>query len=124
MPATTNADQWLAQVTAAWHQLGSDLVEGNFQAAKAGVWEAQQDHPYTDRTQDLTNTAHPIYNFDGQGNAAMNWPMFYAPFVNFGTSRSKPYPFVPIAKRKADADLKWHTRRAVERFIGFVKTRK
>ena len=78
-------------------------------AAKAGVEEAQQNHPYTDRTQDLTNTASPVdAGGDGQhfgGDVEMTWPKEYASFVDRGTSRSRPYPYVKNAERAAKAAL-------------------
>lgn len=116
-----NADEWLARVQSAWVQLERDLADGNYKAATAGVVEAQQDHPYTDRTQQLTNTAHP--SREPGGMASMNWPMFYAVFVNYGTSRSKPYPFVPIAKRKAAEDVRFHAKRAIASFAARIGAR-
>lgn len=112
----SDPDEWFATVSRAWQQLAVDLVHGNFVAARAGVWEAQQDHPYTDRTQNLTNTAHPQYNVNEKGHAAMVWPMEYASYVDGGTSRNKAYPFVPTATRAAKEELRQQVNGALERF--------
>jgi hypothetical protein len=119
MAVKTNADEWLAQVEAGpMRDLLRDIDQATMDAARSGVWEAQQDHPYTDRTQQLTNTAHPEKGKVGESH--MVWPMFYAGFVNDGTSRSRPYPFVPIALAKAREVLEEKIKKAVERMATAV----
>ncbi len=63
------------------------------------VNDAKNDHPYTDRTQNLTNSIQPgaieISNEEVVGYVEAR--MQYATFVEFGTSRAKPYPFLTPA---------------------------
>lgn len=102
----TNADAWLRDVLAAVDDvLVPGLDRAAVDAARAGVWAAQQDHPYTDRTQNLTNTAEPVPGPAGRGEAEMVWVMPYAGFVDEGTSHARPYPFTPIARRAAGRAL-------------------
>lgn len=102
------------------------LDDVSLEAARAGVVEAQQDHPYTDRTQNLTNTAYARKaaggrgaggRFEASGGAYMAWPMFYGSYVDQGTSRSRPYPFTPKAERAAQREL----RKGIERVIAELR---
>lgn len=88
-------------------ELESDLRDASREAATAGVQEAQNNHPYTDRTYQLTETAHvePYKDVDGAGVADMVWSKDYASFVDKGTSRSGPYPFTPQASERAESSL-------------------
>lgn len=88
--------------------LEGDLALMSIQAAEAGVSEAKRNHPYTDRTGDLTGEATVLKEFDSRGNteAEMLWPENYASFVDKGTSRAKPYPFTPQAVERAEQALK------------------
>lgn len=99
---TTNTDEWLRAVLAEVDDvLVPALDTAALNAAREGVRAAQQDHPYTDRTMDLTQTAKAERGRPGSGEAVMVWEMPYAGFVDEGTSRAKPYPFTPIARREA-----------------------
>lgn len=71
-------------------------------AADAGIEAEQTNHPYQDRTYNLSGSAHVEIANDG---ADMVWPAEYASYVNDGTERAKPYPFVPIASDAAEAML-------------------
>lgn len=97
-------------------QLEADLDEDAYQAARAGVIEAQQNHPYTDRTQQLTNTAHAERGPE-RGTSEMVWEMDYASFVDRGTSRARPYPFTPQAKEEAARVLDQRVTSTILRFI-------
>lgn len=113
----TNADDWLDQVTGgAVTDLVRDLDRAAMDAARDGVQAAQQDHPYTDRTQQLTNTAHPAHSTTF-GEADMVWDMEYASFVDKGTRRADPYPFTPIARKAAAASLERRVSRAIQNFV-------
>lgn len=94
--------QWTDTVDAFVH----DCDNAALAAAVAGVEAAQADHPYTDRTYQLSGSAHaePRSGVRSPG-AVMIWPADYASYVNNGTERSKPYPFVPRAMEAAEAAL-------------------
>ncbi len=63
------------------------------------VNDAKNDHPYKDRTGNLTNSIQPgaieISNEEVVGYVEAR--MQYATFVEFGTSRAKPYAFLTPA---------------------------
>lgn len=68
------------------------------------VNDAKNDHPYVDRTGNLTNSIQPgeIEITDDEVTAYVEANMEYATFVEFGTSRAKPYPFLtPAMLRQA-----------------------
>lgn len=95
-------------------------------AAQHGVRAAQEDHPYTDRTYQLTETARALpHRFEGEGDvegAAMMWSKPYANFVDKGTSRSKPYPFTPRAIEVAEESLNAQAEAFVDAFVTNVGT--
>lgn len=63
------------------------------------VNDARANHPYTDRTQNLTNSIQAgLVRVTEEGvEAYVEARMEYASYVEFGTSRSKPYPFLTPA---------------------------
>lgn len=68
------------------------------------VNDAKTDHPYKDRTGNLTNSIQPgaVEVSDTEVVAYVEARMSYATFVEFGTSRADPYPFlVPAMYRQA-----------------------
>lgn len=84
-----------------------ELVKGCVQAAQITqaliVNDAKQDHPYKDRTGNLTNSIQPgdVVVDDNEVTAFVEARMQYASFVEFGTSRAVPYPFlVPAMLRQ------------------------
>jgi hypothetical protein len=90
-------------------QLEWDLDKTALVAARAGVEAVREDHPYTDRTYQLTETAralpHTYAGDEEPGGAMMIWPKGYAGFVDDGTSRSRAFPFSPKAAEVAEATL-------------------
>lgn len=111
----------LDDLKAAWApalaELESELADASFVAAGVGVQAAQQSHPYTDRTGDLTGTAEAADDArNGKRGALMVWPMPYGEYVDKGTSRSKAYPFTPIAREAADTALQGLAQTAADRF--------
>lgn len=69
------------------------------------VNDARADHPYKDKTGNLTNSIQPgaVVVSDYGVSAYVEARMGYATFVEFGTSRAKPYPFlVPAMLRQAE----------------------
>lgn len=104
------------------NERGSDELEHDtdnaaFTAADAGIEEAQANHPYTDRTRNLTGSAHVEPADDGGPGADMVWPAEYADYVDKGTERSRPYPFTPQAEDRAQASLDRSLETAVDRFV-------
>lgn len=69
------------------------------------VNDARADHPYKDRTGNLTNSIQPgaVNITDTEVEAYVEARMSYATYVEFGTSRAKAYPFLtPAVLRNAD----------------------
>lgn len=67
---------------------------------------ARDDHPYTDRTGDLTAS---IYATNPTGEipaweTSVGGTTFYASYVEHGTERSKPYPYLDPAGQKLGED--------------------
>lgn len=64
--------------------------------AKQVVDFAKQHHPYRDRTGNLTQSIQQgvIIVLDQEVDATVEARQPYASFVEFGTSRAKPYPFL------------------------------
>lgn len=96
-------DELKAEHSAACDELDQDLNDAAVTAAGDGVKAAQDQHPYTDRTYQLTERAG--VELESFGEASMVWPKEYASFVDEGTSRNAAYPFTPIAKARAESSL-------------------
>jgi hypothetical protein len=79
------------------------------------VNEARSNHPYTDRSVNLTNSIQPgpvnVGRLVIQGEVQAN--MEYASFVEAGTSRSRPFPYLAPAILKSAGFF----RRAIERAL-------
>lgn len=118
-------------VTHAVSQLEADLRAAALESAAAGVKAAQDDHPYQDWRDPkksyrwrgalgLTDTSHAEQPRAGNLRtgfyAEMVWPADYAGFVNDGTSRSRPYPFTPIARERAEYALSSYVEHALANF--------
>ena len=106
----------LDELIADWHRecatLTTNLGRGAMKAAGEGVAEAKANHPYTDRTGDLTASSH-VNPLSG-GDAEMVWPMPYAGYVDEGTSRSRPYPYTPGAVKVAGEALDANSDKAAQ----------
>lgn len=83
-------------------------------AGDEGIRAEQADHPYTDRTYNLSGGAHVDPADDGGPGVDMVWPADYASFVNDGTERARPYPFVPIAEERAEQVLHYDLANAID----------
>lgn len=79
------------------------------------VNEAKNHHPYKDRTQALTNSILPsrIVITNDTVDARVAALMQYASFVEFGTSRSRPFPFLAPAILKNQAQFRKQMIRAI-----------
>lgn len=99
-------------------ELRDDLAKDAYRAARDGIARAKADHPYTDRTGQLTGTATvEITRVNGDVSALMQWPQPYASFVDQGTQRSKPYPFTPQAERSALETFDLRTKQHIAGFL-------
>jgi len=96
--------------------LEHDADRAAHNAGDEGVKAEQADHPYTDRTYNLSASAHVEPTDDGEPGVDMVWPADYASYVNDGTERSRPYPFVPIAEERAEQVLNYDLINAVDAF--------
>lgn len=105
-------------IASAASELEADLLEGSYDAAKYGVTSMQENHPYQDRTTRLTNDMHVegATAPDGMPEAEIVVPAEYAKYVDEGTSRAQPYPFMSLGEHAAGEALETNTARAVERF--------
>ena len=79
------------------------------------VNEAKNHHPYDDQTQALTNSIRParIVITDTSIEAKVAALMQYASFVEFGTSRSRPFPFLAPAILKNQSQFRKQMIRAM-----------
>lgn len=114
MPFTATLEG-LDELESSWNgavtTMRDGLAEISLEAAAEGVREAQSNHPYTDRTHNLTGQSH-AEQVDGE--AEMVWPVAYAGFVDKGTSRAKPYPFTPQAEAVAEKVLAYGAEHVVD----------
>ncbi len=105
----------LDALESSWDGAVSEMKDGltkvSVEAAAEGVKAAQANHPYTDRTRDLTDDAHAERTGD---DVEMVWPAEYAGFVDRGTTRSRPYPFTPQAEEMAEKVLAYGTEHVVD----------
>lgn len=115
MTVELNADEFAAMVDSALRDLTEDLHKAGIKAAEDGVLAAKQEHPYTDRTGDLTGNAH-VEEDHAKGGGIMTWPEEYASFVDKGTVRSKKYPFSPRATSAASYSLEVKAQEALDKF--------
>lgn len=116
MTCTLDVESFEALVNSALHDLTEELHHAGMDAAEQGVLAAKQEHPYTDRTGDLTGNAHAEEDL-AQGGGIMTWPEDYASYVDKGTSRARPYPFTPRAQSAAEFALEAKTQEAIDRFV-------
>ncbi len=72
------------------------------------VNDARADHPYKDRTGNLTNSiqAGDVVIDDKEVTAYVEARMQYASFVEFGTSRAQAYPFLTPAMLRQAANFR------------------
>lgn len=112
----------------AFDELERDSRGAASQGAHAGVEKMQADHPYTDRTYNLTQSmaavdfVPDVETDDGiEHGAEIVVGAEYASFVDRGTSRSRPYPFTPKAERAAEREAMRAERDALRNFRRAVK---
>jgi len=106
-------NRWRSETDA----LKRDLHRATISAAERGIEEAQRNHPYTDRTTNLSELASGEDNATGEAGSEMVWPMEYASFVDRGTRRNRPYPFTPQATKAATEELQARAQDAINAFI-------
>ena len=66
-------------------------IERIRQAARAAAQYAKDNHPYKDRTYNLTKSIQAVPTSNG---AYLSARMFYGSFVEFGTVKNKAYPYL------------------------------
>lgn len=91
----------------AYDELSNDLEYATVQAGEAGIEEMQRNHPYTDRTYQLSGGMHIT---DGERTRMrctkyIDFLAPYARYVNDGTAKSRPYPFLPQGVEAAQKRL-------------------
>lgn len=100
--------------------LAADLSRVVYDAAQAGVVAMRENHPYQDRTFLLTDGMHakPFGRTTRtRAEAIIIFKAKYAKYVNDGTTKSKPYPFLPIGEKAAGIALMTGAFEAVSTFI-------
>lgn len=77
-------------------EIARELAVAADVTTKLIVNEAKQNHPYMDRTGNLTQSIQQgvIVILDDGVDATVEARQPYASYVEFGTARSKPYPFM------------------------------
>jgi HK97 gp10 family phage protein len=89
-----------------------EMVKGVVVAAQLSqaliVNDAKTDHPYVDRSGNLTDSIQPgdVVIEDDEISAFVEARMQYASYVEFGTSRAKPYPFLVPAMLRQQSNFK------------------
>lgn len=113
------ADQLVRNLTKYADRVLEGVVRASQIAQALVVNDARSDHPYVDRTQNLTNSIQPgqVEVTDKDVTAYVEARMAYASFVEFGTSRARAYPFLTPAMLRNAANY----RRAIQKEVQAVK---
>jgi len=76
--------------------LAQEIVDITGQVQALVVNDARMNHPYTDRTGNLTQSIQPgpVEATERMVSGVIEARMQYASFVEFGTSRARPFPFL------------------------------
>jgi hypothetical protein len=104
------------------HEIGRDLGRAVKLSAEEGAAHARENHPYTDRSSNLTLSigGYLVEQSELGAEGEIEAKADYASYVDKGTSRSKPYPFMDEAEKVANQALERETAlvalRAEERF--------
>lgn len=98
--------------------LSQDLSHVVVAAGDEAVAEMQRNHPYQDRTYNLSGGMRCRLGRRSRwrAEAVVDFTAFYAGYVNDGTSRNRPYPFVPNGLRAAEPVLQREMESALDRF--------
>ena len=109
-------DALVATAHAADSKLRDDMAMATHGAAKDGVKAEQADHPYTDRTYQLTETARATApeSVGGGVESEMVWKKFYASFVTRVSGGR--FDYRPVAERAARTSLQRLATEAAQRF--------
>jgi hypothetical protein len=91
----------------------SRLEQSVERTAGATVAFAKRIGPFKDRTTNLRTRI--VARFVSSGGGSVTWevlsPMYYSKFVDRGTSRSRPYPFMTPAEAEAERVLRFELAR-------------
>jgi len=106
-------------LSSALDDLGADLRSCVLDAGDAAITRMQTDHPYQDRTYQLSGGMQ-CKMFGRQtrtmANVAITFKAPYAAAVNDGTEKSRPYPFVPQGLESAAAVLEHSVSYSLDKF--------
>lgn len=100
MSVTVLGREQLVQNLSRWRESLVERIVTHTEIVQAQVVDfAKANHPYTDRTENLTNSIQPgrIVVQDDVITAEVAARQEYAAFVEFGTSRARPFPFLAPA---------------------------
>lgn len=96
--------------------ISRDLGTSVLEAADEAIREMRTAHSYTDRTYRLTDTmTRKLRSTRNTATATITFGAPYAKFVNDGTKKSKPYPFVPGGLVVAEKVLEHSIEGVIER---------
>lgn len=101
-------EEFEKDLTTAAAYLSRDLQTAALQAGDEAINAMRTNHPYTDHTYLLTDGMYckPFgRRAKTHAEAVVQFKAKYAKFVNDGTVKSKPYPFLPIGIAAAEKVL-------------------
>lgn len=96
-------------------RLTTNVARSVHDAAALGVEAEQNQHPYTDRTYNLTSTAKvdPVSSDPFEPEVDMYWPAEYAGFVD----ERAQFAFTPTAIEAAETAIEYGIESVVDDFI-------
>jgi len=108
LTCSVDLSEFRAAVTSTKAVLSARLRDAAENTAKETAAYAKQIGPFKDRTRNLRTNI--VARFVSSSGEEVTWevlsPMYYSKFVDRGTSRARPYPFMTPAERFAEATLK------------------
>lgn len=113
-----DAAPWRAGLRALPAALDDELAVAVARGAEVVAFAARADHPYTDRTGRLTSSIraeapHGRFTTDTLGTEVVAATP-YASFVEMGTSRARPYPYLGPAFASTGYRIEHHLHGALE----------
>lgn len=96
-------------ITDALARIDEEVSRGALMGARIVAEEAATNHPYTNRTGRLQNRtqAGRVMGLASRGNVRVDvlGDTFYGGFVEHGTSRNRPYPYLRPAWQRREEDF-------------------
>lgn len=111
-----------ADIGVAYDNLVHELDYIVEESCEAGIREMQANHPYTDRTFLLSGGMHITEGKRTRTRCTkyIDFMAPYAGYVNDGTSKSQPYPFLPQGIEAAQRNLDERMNSAMDRYCRTV----